>query len=94
MRNLLLNLHSPSNDSGDRGWEEPVVRFPVNCPICARSSLTELPIGVIAEALMMASSIRLHAGCHDVHWDANDLEVEQIREYLGAAVHTGHRRPA
>jgi hypothetical protein len=83
-----------SNDEGDRGWEEPVIRLPVNCPVCARSLLTELPVSVIAEALIVGSSIRLHAGCHDVSWDATELEVEQIREHLGAAVHTGVRRPA
>jgi hypothetical protein len=83
-----------SNEGGDRGWDEPVVRFPVNCPICARSSLTELPVSVIAEALIAGLSIRLHARCHDVRWDATELEVEQIREYLGAAVYTGPRRPA
>jgi hypothetical protein len=40
----------------------------------------------------MGSSIRLHANCHDVHWDATELEIEQIREYLSAGVVTDHRR--
>jgi hypothetical protein len=56
--------------------------------------LTELPVAVIAEALIMGSSIRLNASCHDVSWDATELEVEQIREYLGAGVVTGHLREA
>jgi len=70
-------------------WKEPGVRFPVNCPLCAHWSLSELPVGVIAEALITGSSIRLHAECHDVYWDASEIEVEQIREYLGAAVLIG-----
>ena len=37
---------------------------------------------------MVRSSIRLHAGCHDIYWDASELEVEQIRSYLGAGVLT------
>ena len=81
-----------SNNGDDSAWKEPGVRFPVTCPICARALLTELPVAVIAEALIMGSSIRLHASCHDVCWDATELEVEQIREYLGAGVVTDQRR--
>jgi len=80
------------NDVNDAVWKEPGVRFPVTCPICARALLTELPVALIAEALIMGSSIRLHAGCHDVYWDATELEVEQIREYLSAGVVTVQRR--
>jgi len=75
-----------SNNGNHAVWKEPGVRFPVTCPICARALLTELPVALIAEALIMGSSIRLHASCHDVHWDATELEVEQIREYLSAGV--------
>jgi hypothetical protein len=63
----------------------------VTCPICSRALLTELPVALIAEALIVGSPIRLHAICHNVYWDATELEVEQIREYLGAGVITGHR---
>lgn len=80
------------NARTDSGWKEPVIRFPVTCPVCARALLTELPVALIAEALIVGSSIRLHAVCHDVFWDATPLEIEQIREYLGAAVLTGNRR--
>jgi hypothetical protein len=80
-----------SNNGNDAAWKEPGVRFPVTCPICARALLTELPVALIAEALIMGSSIRLHASCHDVHWDATELEVEQIREYLSAGVVTVQR---
>ena len=52
----------------------------------------ELPVAVIAEALIVGSSIRLHARCHDVYWDATELEIEQIREYLGAGVLTEYRK--
>jgi hypothetical protein len=76
------------------GWKEPGVRFPVTCPLCAQTLLMELPVALIAEALLVGSPIRLHAGCHDVYWDAGELEVEQIREYLGAGVVTDHRRKA
>jgi hypothetical protein len=81
-----------SSSARDDEWKEPGIRFPVTCPLCARALLTELPVGVIAGALIVGSSIRLHASCHDVYWDATELEVEQIREYLSAAVLTGHRR--
>jgi hypothetical protein len=74
--------------SVDEGRREPGIRFPVTCPICARALLAELPVALIAEALMVRSSIQLHAACHDVYWDADESEVEQIRSYLGAGVLT------
>ena len=64
------------------------------CPVCGRALLTELPVAQIAEALIMGSSIRLHADCHDVCWDATQLETEQIREYLGAGVFADHSNEA
>jgi hypothetical protein len=80
-----------SNTANDGGWDEPRVRFPVTCPICARALLAELPVALIAEALIRGASIRLHAGCHKVDWDATQLEVEQIRQYLGAGAVTHAR---
>jgi len=80
-----------SKTRNDGGWNEPGVRFPATCPICARALLAELPVALIAEALIVGSPIRLHASCHDVYWDATELEIEQIREYLGAGVVTDHR---
>ena len=77
-----------SVDALDEGRREPGSRCPVTCPICARALLTELPVALIAEALMVRSSIQLHAACHDVYWDAAESEVEQIRSYLGAGVLT------
>lgn len=66
--------------------QELKIRFPVICPVCARALLTEMPVGPIAEALVAGSPIRLHVSCHDVYWDANQVEIEQIREYLGAVL--------
>jgi hypothetical protein len=45
---------------------------------------------VIAEALLVGLSIRLHAGCHNVYRDATELEAEQLREILGAGVLNHH----
>jgi hypothetical protein len=42
----------------------------------------------VADALQRGSDICLIATCHDVIWSATELELEQIREYLGA-VHRG-----
>jgi hypothetical protein len=63
----------------------PTVKFPVVCPRCRRESLGELPVATIAEALIQHAPITLHAGCHEVSWRASAIEVEQIREYLGAS---------
>jgi hypothetical protein len=73
-------------------WKEPGIRFPVTCPLCTRAMVTELPVALVAEALLIGSSIRLHVGCHDVHWNATDIEIEQIREYLGTGVLSSIRK--
>jgi hypothetical protein len=61
-----------------------MVRFPVTCPICDRESLLELPLVDVAEALLTGQEIKLHAPCHGCSWSANEIEVQQVREYLGA----------
>jgi hypothetical protein len=64
---------------------EPEIRFPVSCPLCARELLTQMPMTVIERALSAGAAIHLRAACHDVDWEATALEVEQIRQYLDAA---------
>jgi hypothetical protein len=64
--------------------QEPTLRFAVTCPHCGLESLQELPIAVIANALLTGKSIRLHASCHDqVYWTATFIEREQLRKTLG-----------
>jgi hypothetical protein len=48
--------------------------------------LTEIPVDVVADALQRGSDICLVATCHDVIWNATELELEQIDEYLGAVL--------
>ncbi len=59
-----------------------IVKFPVVCPECGREALAAIPIA--ADALMECKSIRLHSNCHDKWWDASHVEVEQLRQYIGA----------
>lgn len=63
---------------------EPTIRFPVTCPECGSGKLTDFPITVVVDALRKDTNICLVATCHDTIWDASAVEVEQIREYLGA----------
>jgi hypothetical protein len=64
--------------------QEPTLRFAVTCPDCGVVSLSELPIAVIANALLTGKSIRLHASCHEeVYWTATYIEREQLRKTLG-----------
>ena len=63
---------------------EPKVRFPVTCPNCGQKLLTEFRCTDVAAALFNGRPIRLYASCHDELWTASELEMEQIREYLGA----------
>lgn len=63
---------------------EPSLRFPVTCPECALEAPAELPIALIAHALLTGRAIRLHSGCHDHYWTATFAEREQLRRSLAA----------
>jgi hypothetical protein len=73
---LLLN--------GTTRMREPSMKFPVICPECARESIGEFQIAVVATALITGKSLRLYSACHDVYWTATSVEREQLREYLAA----------
>jgi hypothetical protein len=60
------------------------MKFPVVCPECARESIGEFQIAVIATALITGKTLRLYSACHDVYWTATSVEREQLREYLAA----------
>ena len=60
------------------------VRFPVTCPMCGSELLAEMASNDIAGALVNHRRIRLYASCHDVSWDASDVEIRQLREYMEA----------
>jgi hypothetical protein len=61
---------------------EPFMRFPATCPECAKESLVEYPVALVAHSLLTGRGIRLYAECHDKYWTATFLEREQLREYL------------
>jgi hypothetical protein len=60
------------------------IRFPVVCPICGSESLSELKFRSVALALGQDRPLRLYAGCHDLWWNATDVQAEQVREYVVA----------
>jgi len=41
--------------------------------------LAEIPIAVIANALLIGKAIRLYSKCHDHYWTATFAEREQLR---------------
>jgi hypothetical protein len=61
---------------------EPTLKFPVTCPACALESVSEVPIAVIANALLTGKGIRLHSSCHDHYWTATFVEREELRNAL------------
>jgi hypothetical protein len=63
---------------------EPILKIPVTCPHCALESLAELPIALIANALLIGKAIRLYSRCHDHYWTATFAEREQLRKSLAA----------
>jgi hypothetical protein len=60
------------------------LRVPVTCPDCGAERLAELPADRVTGALREGRALRLHAPCHDVWWTASAVEVEQVRQYVGA----------
>jgi hypothetical protein len=63
---------------------EPILKIPVTCPHCAMESLAEMPIALIANALLIGKAIRLYSKCHDHYWTATFTEREQLRKSLAA----------
>ena len=62
---------------------ESEILIPVRCPICSQQPLTGFRVSVIAEALQTLE-IRLYSECHLTSWEASELELAQIREYMYA----------
>jgi hypothetical protein len=60
------------------------LRFPVTCPKCGRESLVEFPLVQIADAILNSRRIRLTNPCHGETWNASEIELQQICEYLEA----------
>jgi hypothetical protein len=63
--------------------DDSYIRFPITCPRCGEESLTKFRTVIVTSALVEWRSMRLYAQCHEVFWDASDLELEQIRAYIG-----------
>lgn len=61
-----------------------VVRLPVVCPVCGREEVQSFDVAALASALLEAAPIKLTSACHQALWKASALEMEQIRQYLGA----------
>jgi hypothetical protein len=73
---------------------EPTLRFPVTCPACALESLSEMPIAVIANALLTGKGIRLHSKCHNLYWTATFVEREELRNSLALLQVESPKHPA
>jgi hypothetical protein len=71
---------------------EPILTVPVTCPHCALESLAEMPIALIANALLIGKAIRLYSKCHDHYWTATFAEREQLRQSLAAFKMAPHTR--
>ena len=63
---------------------EPILKISVTCPHCALESLAEMPIALIANALLIGKAIRLYSRCHNHYWTATFAEREQLRKSLAA----------
>jgi two-component system sensor kinase FixL len=64
---------------------EFAVRFPARCPVCGCEVLVTFRIADVLGALINGRKIRLYAICHDAAWDATDVEIRQLRNYVNVA---------
>jgi len=62
------------------------LRFPVVCPICGVESLANLCLMDMVRTLYCKRSIALASQCHGSRWDANQIEIEQIKAYCMATI--------
>ena len=58
------------------------VRFPVRCPVCGNEVLAVFQIADVIGALINGRKIRFYAICHDAAWEATDVEMRRLREYV------------
>jgi hypothetical protein len=65
--------------------EESLIRFPITCPRCGNESLTEFRAVIATIAVIEWQSMRLYSPCHEVFWEASDIELDQIGAYIGAS---------
>jgi hypothetical protein len=63
---------------------EPWLRLPVTCPRCAAEELFNIPVAIVAAALLRGAAIEFHVRCHDLRWSADPGEIQQLREYLAS----------
>ncbi len=62
------------------------IRLPVVCPICGVDSLANLCLTDIVRGLCCGQNIALASQCHGARWDANEIEIEQIKDYFMATI--------
>lgn len=65
--------------------EQCLIRFPITCPKCGGESLTGFRAVVVTISVIEWHSMRLYSSCHQVFWDASEIELDQISAYLGAS---------
>ena len=58
---------------------------------CGNEVLAALRIADLVAALVNSRKIRLYAICHDASWDATDVEMQQLREYVDVVLLDRHR---
>jgi hypothetical protein len=60
------------------------VLMPIKCPECGEEWLEGFSVALVADALMSGARLRMRSRCHSKEWDANPVEMQQLREYLRA----------
>jgi hypothetical protein len=63
---------------------EPCLHFPVLCPHCGAEELFNIPVAIVAAALLEKAQIEFHVNCHNLSWSASPCEVQQLRGYLAS----------
>jgi len=65
---------------------EVLIRFPIVCPVCGMDSLGGCRLMDIVNALFQSQPLGLTSHCHRECWQASDIELAQISDYLSAAI--------
>jgi hypothetical protein len=71
---------------------EPLLRFPVVCPICKEEMLFQTALAPVLQALLTMRDIRLNTSCcGKVDWLASPIETEQIEQYASCITVEQHK---
>ena len=66
----------------ERAVTEVFIRFPVHRPVCKQEWTSQRTKRELLDAIENNKPIRVHAECHDWHWDLGENERKELADKI------------